>query len=102
MHLDSLLDDPVGYLPDSPVMPIEPSTSSTLISQFSGSSEMTSRPQSEAFLASAYPATEIGFSVSEYRQRHSRIRMAMATVGIDVLFLSAPEAICYATGYQAE
>jgi Xaa-Pro dipeptidase len=56
----------------------------------------------EAFLSSAYPATEIGFSIAEYRDRHRRIRKAMAAERIDVLFLSSPEAICYATGYQAE
>jgi Xaa-Pro dipeptidase len=56
----------------------------------------------EAFIASAHPETEIGFSAAEFRQRHARIREGMSRGGIDVLYLSSPEAICYATGYQAE
>lgn len=56
----------------------------------------------EAFLVSARPATEVGFSIAEYHDRHERIRTAMLAERIDVLFLSSPEAICYATGYQAE
>lgn len=56
----------------------------------------------DQFLATAFPETDLGFSMGEYRARHRRLREGMAAAGIDVLYLSSPEAICWATGYQAE
>lgn len=63
---------------------------------------MTARSFKEAFLASAFPEQELGFGIGEYHDRHRRLREAMSAVGIDVVYLSSPEAICWATGYQAE
>ncbi|WP_315770777.1 M24 family metallopeptidase [Rhodococcoides kroppenstedtii] len=64
---------------------------------------MTStKSYAEEFLASAFPEQELGFSRGEYLQRHRRLRKAMSEANIDLLYLSSPEAICWATGYQAE
>ncbi|MBK0419939.1 aminopeptidase P family protein [Leucobacter sp. CSA1] len=56
----------------------------------------------EAFLAAAFPEQELGFSRGEYLRRHRELRSAMVASGIDLLYLTSPEAICWATGYQAE
>ena len=60
------------------------------------------RSNKDRFLESAFPESEAPFSIHEYRQRHRRIRERMSEEGIDLLYLSAPESIGYATGYQAE
>jgi Xaa-Pro aminopeptidase len=52
--------------------------------------------------AAAAAGPELAFSPDEYRQRLDRVRSAMAAAGLDLLFLSAPESICYLSGYQAE
>lgn len=41
-----------------------------------------------------------GFSADEYRDRHRRVREAMATRGIDCLLVTHPGNICWLTGYQ--
>jgi Xaa-Pro aminopeptidase len=48
------------------------------------------------------PAMEAPFSISEYRRRLDRVRAGMAKAGIDLLYLMAPESICYLSGYQNE
>ena len=56
----------------------------------------------DQFLQGAFPEQELGFSVGEYRARHTRLREAMAKAGLDLLYISSPEGICWATGYQSE
>lgn len=48
------------------------------------------------------PAMEAPFSLTEYRHRLDRVRAGMAEAGIDLLYLMAPESICYLSGYQNE
>jgi Xaa-Pro dipeptidase len=48
------------------------------------------------------PASDLPFARSEYRSRLTKLREAMASSGIDVLYLSSPESIYYMTGYRAE
>jgi Xaa-Pro dipeptidase len=45
---------------------------------------------------------EAPFSRDEYRGRWERIRAAMDEAGVRCLILTAPESICYVTGYAAE
>jgi Xaa-Pro dipeptidase len=45
-------------------------------------------------------ARELGFSVSEYRQRLARVQTEMRTRGLDVLMVYWPENIYYLTGYH--
>lgn len=56
----------------------------------------------ERFNAECGPEMESAFPISEYRARHERLRAAMEKAGLDMVFLSAPESICWLTGYQAE
>ncbi len=53
-------------------------------------------------LSSGGPEKEIPFSVEEYEERLTRVRKSMANQRIDLLYLSAPESLCYISGYQAE
>jgi Xaa-Pro aminopeptidase len=48
------------------------------------------------------PAMEAAFSPPEYRRRLDRVRTGMAEAGIDLLYLMAPESMCYLSGYQNE
>src|SRR5258708_38680791 len=48
------------------------------------------------------PQRRAAFSEGEYRHRLDRIRASMQANGIDLLFLSAPESICYVSGYAAD
>ena len=43
----------------------------------------------------------IPFSSEEYGERLSRVRGAMERAGLDLLFLTAPESMCYLHGYEA-
>jgi Xaa-Pro dipeptidase len=52
-------------------------------------------------LANLHPPAEHAFSPDEYRRRLERIRAAMQASRIDLLYLSAPESICYVSGHQA-
>jgi Xaa-Pro aminopeptidase len=52
--------------------------------------------------AAASAGPELAFAPDEYRNRLDRVRVAMASARLDLLFLSAPESICYLSGYQAE
>ena len=61
---------------------------------------MKSHKQGVIEAAAAEP--ELAFSLEEYRQRLDRVRQAMQEEGLDLLFLSAPESLCYISGYQAE
>ncbi|MBA3416765.1 MAG: aminopeptidase P family protein, partial [Chloroflexia bacterium] len=48
------------------------------------------------------PAMEAPFSLPEYRRRLDRVRAGMARTGIDLLYVMAPESMCYLSGYQNE
>ncbi len=48
------------------------------------------------------PEPEISFSVAEYQQRLLNVRRAMQAAGVDLLFLSSPESMCYVSGYKVE
>lgn len=50
----------------------------------------------------AFPAMEVPFSLGEYQQRLRRVREVMAREGIDLLYLTSPESLCYLSGYQSE
>jgi Xaa-Pro aminopeptidase len=51
----------------------------------------------EAELAAASPA----FDRAEYAGRLHRLRQAMSEAGVDVVFLSRPESMCWLHGYTA-
>ena len=48
------------------------------------------------------PEMDIMFTCEEYRERLNRVRAAMEAAGVDLLYLSSPEAICYLSGFKAE
>jgi Xaa-Pro dipeptidase len=56
----------------------------------------------ERALAELFPDAEPHFPPDEYRQRVERIRQGMEAAGIQTLFLSAPDSICYVDGYRSE
>jgi Xaa-Pro aminopeptidase len=43
----------------------------------------------------------LAFDLTEYSTRHTAVRAAMATRGLDVLVVTSPANICYLTGYAA-
>jgi Xaa-Pro aminopeptidase len=49
-----------------------------------------------------HPPLEIPFDRDEYRARLGRIRERMDADGIDLLYLTAPESLCYTSGYTCE
>ena len=55
----------------------------------------------DVFLETSNPETLVPFSFQEYKTRLNRIRAKMEEEGLDVLFLSAPESICYVSGHQS-
>jgi Xaa-Pro aminopeptidase len=59
-------------------------------------------PNKAHAIGSWQPTTEAPFTSTEYAQRVERARAAMAAEGVDCLFLTAPESICYLTGFAAE
>jgi Xaa-Pro aminopeptidase len=48
------------------------------------------------------PEKEVPFPIEEFRDRLTRIRGRMAEVGVDMLYLMAPESMYYLSGYQVE
>ena len=56
----------------------------------------------ERALAELYPEPEPFFPPDEYGRRVEKIRQEMASAGIQTLFLSAPDSICYVDGYRSE
>jgi Xaa-Pro dipeptidase len=56
----------------------------------------------ERALAELFPEPEPFFPLDEYRQRVERIRRQMESLGVQTLFLSAPDSICYVDGYRSE
>ena len=46
--------------------------------------------------------SEVPFSPAEYKDRLMRIQASMEAEKVDLLFVSAPESICYISGFQAE
>lgn len=62
----------------------------------------SSESNRDIFTTFIAPALDLPFPLSEYQSRVTRIREAMDAAQLEVLFLSAPESICYATGYASE
>ena len=56
----------------------------------------------ERTLAFGVPDSEVAFSREEYQRRLNRVRDRMANAGIDLLYVTNPDHICYLSGYQAE
>jgi len=48
------------------------------------------------------PDPEVAFSREEYQRRLDLVRRRMAEAGIDLLYVTNPDHICYLSGYQAE
>jgi Xaa-Pro aminopeptidase len=48
------------------------------------------------------PESEVAFTREEYRRRLDRVRERMSAAGIDLLYVTNPDHICYLSGYQAE
>jgi Xaa-Pro dipeptidase len=48
------------------------------------------------------PASEVPFPRKEYERRLGNVRSRMADAGIDLLYVTNPDHICYLSGYQAE
>ncbi len=55
-----------------------------------------------AALAQAPNHKELPFPDEEYRGRLERVRAAMAGAGVELLFLTSPEAVHYLTGFSCE
>src|SRR3984957_16486884 len=53
-------------------------------------------------LTSGSIESEVPFSTAEYKDRLLRLQVRMDRAGIDLLFVSAPESLCYLSGFQAE
>lgn len=64
--------------------------------------EVMTASNKEQFLATHEVDSQKAFPADEYRHRLDRIRASMRDHNIDVLFLSAPESICYVSGYAAD
>jgi Xaa-Pro dipeptidase len=62
----------------------------------------TPRSNREIALEQCHPAMEVPFTRAEYRDRLTRIRERMASDGLDLLYLTAPESLCYVSGYTCE
>jgi Xaa-Pro aminopeptidase len=56
----------------------------------------------DRFFAEHRPEPRPAFTGAEYARRLSAIRTSMQAAGIDLLFLSSPESICYVSGYAAD
>ncbi len=54
-----------------------------------------------AFETLPQSARELAFTVSEYRGRIGRVRALMAERGIDVLYVTTPDHVCYLHGFFA-
>ena len=48
------------------------------------------------------PDSEVAFSREEYARRLNIVRRRMSDAGIDLLYVTNPDHICYLSGYQAE
>lgn len=56
----------------------------------------------ERTLQFGVPDSEVPFSREEYKRRLDNVRARMADAGIDLLYVTNPDHICYLSGYQAE
>jgi Xaa-Pro aminopeptidase len=56
----------------------------------------------ERTLKFGVPDSEVAFSREEYQRRLGSVRKRMAEAGIDLLYVTNPDHICYLSGYQAE
>lgn len=61
--------------------------------------EMTHKERTLRF---GVPESEVAFSREEYRRRLDRVRRGMSEGGIDLLYVTNPDHICYLSGYQSE
>ena len=48
------------------------------------------------------PEPEVAFSREEDQRRLNNVRQRMQDAGIDLLYVTNPDHICYLSGYQAE
>jgi len=55
-----------------------------------------------AAMAQAADHSEVPFPQAEYADRLDRVRSEMAARGVVLLFVTAPESICYLSGFQGE
>lgn len=60
------------------------------------------RSNREMVLEHCQPALDVPFSLGEYRERLGRVRERMASESLDLLYLTAPESLCYVSGYTCE
>ena len=56
----------------------------------------------ERTLKFGVPDSEVAFSREEYQRRLGVVRENMSSAGIDLLYVTNPDHICYLSGYQAE
>ena len=56
----------------------------------------------ERTLRFGVPESEVAFSREEYRRRLDLVRRRMEKAGIDLLYVTNPDHICYLSGYTAE
>ena len=56
----------------------------------------------ERTLEHGAPDSEVAFSREEFRRRLDTVRKRMSDAGIDLLYVTNPDHICYLSGYQAE
>jgi Xaa-Pro aminopeptidase len=62
----------------------------------------TGESNKERYLQSLSAGMQAPFSLREYRERLDRIRAKMEVLGLDLLYLSAPESMCYVSGHQSQ
>lgn len=48
-----------------------------------------------------HPEMQVPFSLEEYERRRAKVKEAMSSQKIDLLYCSTPESLCYLTGYTS-
>ena len=56
----------------------------------------------ERTLRLGQPQSEVAFPREEYTRRMETVRQNMARSGVDLLYVTMPDHLCYVSGYQAE
>lgn len=56
----------------------------------------------ERTLKFGVPPSEVSFPREEYKRRLEIVRQGMVSAGLDLLYVTNPDHICYLSGYQAE
>jgi len=56
----------------------------------------------ESTLNLGQPESEVAFPREEYERRLSMVRQNMSRAGVDLLYVTMPDHLCYLSGYQAE